>query len=394
MMRGHWVTMIGSMVLAPAWAGEPACGPDCDATPLARIATVYTGDAWRNASGGIATGNRYLDNLDVTLELSPGSMSGLGDVRLFAYLLHNQGDALAEELTGAAQGISNIETTGSLRLYELWLEWQVGRTPGTLRFGLYDLNSEFDAIETASLFINPSNGIGPDFAQSGHNGPSIFPNTSLALRYGLAGEQWSLQFAALDGVPGDPDHPDRTAMRFDSDDGVLLVTEVNYRAASGFRAGLGYWQYTGEFDDVLVTEARRDNAGLYGIVETPLLLAAGERGARFFVRAGQAEARINPIEHYLGFGGVYTGLLPQRPEDQIGLAVSIARLGEAWRSGTEGDVPHERETILELTYRIQVLEWLALQPDIQYVRHPGMDPGLEDSWLFGLRFEVSREWAW
>lgn len=394
MRRGYGLAILGAMAVA-AEASEPVCAPDCDAAPFVTAAAVYTGDAWRNASGGIETGNRYLDNLDVTLEVSPGPMFGLGDLRFFAYLLHNQGDALAEELTGAAQGISNIEATGSLRLYELWMEWQMGRTPGTLRFGLYDLNSEFDAIETAALFINPSNGIGPDFAQSGQNGPSIFPNTSLALRYGVAGERWSLQFAALDGVPGDPEHPDRTAMRFDSDDGLLLATEVNYRAASGFRAGLGFWQYTSEFDDLLVTDRRRDdNAGVYAIVETPLLLADGDRGARLFLRAGQAEARINPIELYLGFGGVYTGLLPQRPEDQIGIAVSIARLGDAWRGTASEALPHERETIVELTYRVQVLDWLALQPDIQYVRHPGMDPGLEDSWLFGLRFEVSREWAW
>jgi porin len=61
-----------------------------------------------------------------------------------------------------------------------------------VKIGLYDLNSEFDVIEAAALFLNPSHGIGPDFAQSGRNGPSIFPVTSLAIRgeYRLATRGW------------------------------------------------------------------------------------------------------------------------------------------------------------------------------------------------------------
>jgi carbohydrate-selective porin OprB len=39
-----------------------------------------------------------------------------------------------------------------------------------------------------------------------------------------------------------------------------------------------------------------------------------------------------------------------------------------------------------------VTDWLVLQPEVQYLRHPGMDPQREASWLFGLRLELSRSW--
>lgn len=51
-----------------------------------------------------------------------------------------------------------------------------------MRIGLYDLNSEFDALDDAGLFINSAFGVGTDIGLTGVNGPSIFPVTSLAVR--------------------------------------------------------------------------------------------------------------------------------------------------------------------------------------------------------------------
>ena len=55
--------------------------------------------------------------------------------------------------------------------------------PGLI--GRYDLNSEFYRLQSASLFLNSSFGIGPEFSQSGLEGPSIFPNTSVGARFAI-----------------------------------------------------------------------------------------------------------------------------------------------------------------------------------------------------------------
>ena len=69
--------------------------------------------------------------------------------------------------------------------------------------GLYDLNTEFDALESAGLFLNSSQGIGPEFAQSGLNGPSIFPTTTLGLRAKWApGSRFYLESVVLNGLAG------------------------------------------------------------------------------------------------------------------------------------------------------------------------------------------------
>jgi porin len=387
-----------SMALARAAAAADC--EECTAPPAIEIDAVYTGEAWRNTSGGLATGNRYLDNIDLTASLDGGQLFGIEGMKLFGYALYENGHVLSDDLVGAAQGVSNIEAPPAVRLYELWSEWQFGSAPGTVRFGLYDLNSEFDAIETAGLFVNPSHGIGPDFSQSGANGPSIFPNTSLAVRGAVSSGSWTYRAAILDGVPGDAEHPDRTRVHFDAGDGYLFVGEIDYAQPSGLRFGAGYWRYSAEFDDLTALDAegaplqRNDNAGAYLIAESPRLFARGtEDGLRFFARTGIAQDHINPLRRYTGAGAVLTGMW--LPDDQLGLALAVASLGEPWRESqhAQGLATDEHEYIWELSYRFALTGWLTLQPDVQYVRNPGMNPDVRDAWLVGLRFELAHGWS-
>ena len=332
--------------------------PACFAIPLLLCATgaladdaenlvleaTYTGEVWRQVSVGLATGERYLDNLDLTLAANGEGLLGLEGLQFFGYVLYNNGHVFCEELSGWAQCVSNIEATHALRLYELWSEWQLGSAGQSVRFGLYDLNSEFDSIETASLFITPSQGIGPDLSQTGEHGPSIFPQTSFGVRALKSVGAWSVQTAALNPVAK----------------GLLLIGEANYRPESGLRVGGGYWQYTSD-----------QNAGGYVIVESPAFIADAEgRGLRMYVRGGRADPDRNPIARYFGAGAVYSLLSSAEREHQIGFAIANA-------------VAIERN--YELTYRIAVADWLALQSDAQYVDHRG--------WAMGLRFEIGTRWA-
>ena len=43
----------------------------------------------------------------------------------------------------------------------------IAASPGSLRLGVYDLNSEFDALKTASLFLNSAHGIVRDHHPQG-----------------------------------------------------------------------------------------------------------------------------------------------------------------------------------------------------------------------------------
>ncbi len=265
----------------------------------------------------------------------------------------------------------------------------------SLKAGLIDLNADFDVNETGALFIGSSHGIGTEFAQTGDNGPSIFPSTSLAARLEYAPtDAWSFRFGAFDAAPNDPDRPRR--QRLNWSDGTLFVGETTLAAPGGARANVGAWGYTSEFDPLLGDDKVGNNWGTYGLLEGPLYQEPGHdgQGLSAFVRAGFADDRINQFSHYLGGGVVYTGPFRTRDDDQIGLAVAAAGNGDNFKraTGLDGGRAEDYETAIELTYRAQLTEWLALQPDIRYIIDPGAVGGLRNALAVGLRVEIGRAW--
>lgn len=378
----------------------PAAQADGPASPAIDLSVVYTGEVWRNTRGGLRRGERYLDNLDLTLTVDAERALGWRGVTLFAYGLYNNGASFSGDLTGDIQTISNIETgVKAARLYEAWIDKRFAGGRASVRFGLYDLNSEFDTTEAGSLSLLSSHGIGPDFAQSGRNGPSIFPVTSLALRAEYKPtDRWTARAAVLDGVPGDPARPKRTAIKLRARGGALLVGEIAYTDADT-KAAVGAWAYTSRFAGLerpADGDGRADNRGAYLLVERHLLRTRGgvaddvKPGLAGFLRLGFAQGRINPIGRYVGGGLVHTGLFRRERDDRLGVTVARAAFGRPYRravaaGGTRTD---RGETVVELTYRTPLTPWLTIQPDLQYVADPGGDPAVRDALALGLRAEI------
>lgn len=355
------------------------------AEPPLAIDLTYTADIWRAARGGVRTGTRYLDNFDIVAAADMERLVGWRGATVGVYGLYNNGASLGE-LLGDAQTASNIETgVRAFRLYEAWIDQKIGNT-ASVRLGLYDLNSEFDALESSSLFMGSAHGIGTDISQSGENGPSIFPSTSLGARVALSpAAGWTVRAAILDGVPGDPARPERTAIKLGNGDGALLVGEVEAPLKEG-KLLFGHWRYTALADDVTGAGQHR-NHGYYLRGESRLVPEAGDaaQGLAGFFRLGIADGRTNQFSHLASAGLTYTGLIKGRDEDQLGLAAASAFTSRDYRRTVGAD---DAETVIELTYRAPLNKWLTVQPNVQYVINPAADPALGNALALGLRFEV------
>jgi porin len=397
------IARIGALcALAPAASlAEP--GPDYHAYDLS---AVYTGEMWRAASGGLATGSRYLDNLDLMLAVDAERAFGL-PFTFFAHALYNNGHSISGDLVGDAQGVSSIEGYDAWRLFELWLEWRLGAASNhAVRYGLYDVNSEFDVTPTAGLFVGSSHGMGREFSQSGPHGPSTFPVTGLAVRYRWqVSDAWSFQAAAIEGVPGDPQKPKRTTVRLSQSEGALLIGELARESSRLTKAAVGVWHYTAEFDHMLADASgqpvrERKNSGAYVLADVALIGASerAEPGSAprlsAFMRFGVANGDLNRFDQYLGAGLAARDIIA--PGDELGLAVSQAQNGDAYRrlNAQLGADVESAETNVELTWRAPLNDWIAVQPTVQYVMNPNTDPALRDAWVLGLRFEVTAGRRW
>jgi porin len=118
---------------------------------------------------------------------------------------------------------------------------------------------------------------------------------------------------------------------------------------------------------------------LYATVDQPFLYnEESHTSFAVFARAMGAPSDRNLIDLYLDGGLVYKGPFG-RADDQIGIALGYARIGNA-ATGFDNDVVRftgspfpirSGEAVLEVTYRFQLAPWWQLQPDFQYVFNPG-----------------------
>ncbi len=262
---------------------------------------------------------------------------------------------------------------------------------------MFDIKSEFDSRQTSSIFINPSQGIGAEYSLTGVKGPSIFPNTSIALRikYNVS-PSFNIKAAAFDAVPGD---------LLDKHDGLLLTGELNYKSASEelnknyFSYLVGGWLYTGKFDRLLDSEPsgdpiyQRGNYGIYFSAEKFLIAKAEslDEGLSAFFRLGFADRNINKVDACIGAGVNYTGLIPGRNKDVFGLAAASIHNNEKYiaQMFQEGVEVCEYENIIELTYIFHLSDWFNVQPDLQYAIDPTYCRRENHSFLGGISLEFS-----
>jgi porin len=343
----------------------------------------YSSDMMAVVAGGVKRRARYLDNLDLVLEVDLEDLVDWEGAEMHVYGLYNNGQSISK-VVGDAQMVSEIEGNAqAFKLYEAWID-QMLAPDLSVRAGIYDLNSEFDLLESATLFVGGAHGMGSDIGMSGRNGPSIFPATGLAARilYRPA-EGWAVRAAILDGMPGHPEHPSRTSIRLGGGEGALLIGEVE-APVSGGRLLLGHWRYTSSFDRFEGTHGG-GNAGVYLRGEKTLVDDDRRRIDGFF-RLGTAAKHYNMFDHFVSAGFKLSGWMDGRPEDEMGLAVIGAFISPEYRRVNDAG---RSEIVAEATYRAPITSWLAVQPNLQYVRSPSADPSIDDAWVVGLRVELA-----
>ncbi|MGI8841643.1 MAG: carbohydrate porin [Caulobacteraceae bacterium] len=404
-------TRAGAQIVDPTAAAPPAPAPTSAPAPAATQAKppaplftftgAYTADLLSDVDGGKATGTRYIDLLKLSAAFDGGAAGRPGFTALVS-LEHSNGTSISNELIGDSQAVTNIEATPqAFRLYEAWVREEFAGGALAAKAGFIDLNTTFDVQETAALFLNASDGVGGELGDTGLNGPSIFPTPALAVTGAWRpAEGWTAQLGVFDGVAGDPTNRGRfVAVEISPAYGALVIAQVERRFGKALRLEAGAWTYTADFpalDDFQPDGAPRKiggDGGVYGLAEGRLLAKgkSDDGGLAGWVRIGAANGEINKIADYVGAGLVYTGPLAGRDKDQAGVAINRAGFGAPARAvaAREGSVLAAAETTFEATYRCVVTDWLSIQPDVQYVVHPGGDLALTNALVIGVRLAFS-----
>ena len=377
-------------------APAAASGAD-DPGDAFELSALYTADALWNLQGGLREGGAYLDYVEVAAGVDAGSILGWRGPALHASAFYRNDATFSERYVGDSLVVSNIDASSPMQLLEAWAEWGFDAAgPGSLRLGLYDLSSEFDVLDSRAVFLNSAYGTGQDIAQTGLNGPSLYPVTALGARLAWAAdERLLLKTAVLDGVPGDPEERGRSRLHVSSTEGALWIVEA-IGGGEHLRAGAGYWRYTTDFPVLAAADTqaatRNDNAGGYVMLELASAPVAGLDEPRWlgFARAGTAEESLNAFDRFYAAGVVLRSAWPGKYGSDLGLGASEARVGSGYRRqrAAAGLATAGCERNVELTWRFPLGEHAAVQPDLQYVQNPSADPAIPDAWVAGVRIEL------
>ncbi|WP_448661342.1 carbohydrate porin [Sphingomonas sp. CJ20] len=366
--------------VAPAFAQSEAGAP-------VTVSASYTVDAVSVAEG-VERKSFVLHNAQLVADFDFDRIAGVSGLTGNVHLLATAGGA-PNDAAGTLQGVNNIEVARHrAKLYEAWLEQGFAGGRASLRVGLNDLNAEFYQNDSAGLLIAPAFGIGSELAATGPNGPSIFPSTALTVRGNVQiGRHGYARVAAVNahaGVVGDPEGVDVTLR-----DGVLLIAEGGL--TYGGKVAVGAWRYTRRQDDIRAIDARgfpvrRIASGGYLLVDQQV---AGDdkRGASVFLRAGVSEGRTTPFRGGFQAGALLRGIVPGRPDGQLSFGIQHGRLSDAYRASLEdAGVESGRDEVgFELTYQDAITPFLAVQPDVQYIRRADRTGGSRNTLVFGLR---------
>ncbi len=426
----------------PIWAEEDEYGSRAPfpAGPLRQIddalkpygirpSLSYTGEVLGNASGGIRRGAIYGGRLDVGVDADLEKLFGWSGTKFHANVFNNHGDGLSREYIGNLMTVSNIEAINHTRLYELWIEKTFGN--GALRFGQFGADVEFDTSKYAGSFLNATFGWSAISSADLPAGGPASPLSALGVRArATLSDQLTLLFAVFNGNPAgpgvdDPQNLDPHGLNFRLRDSPLLMGELQYSyKIDPQRPGtfkLGAWMHTGTFSDLRfdtngvalanpasnrIPAQHRGDFAPYAVLEQMLVPfdPKGEKGIAAFGRLQVTQADRNTVDFYADGGINISGFWSAWPDDSISVGAGYARISSAAR-GFDQDTAsfgmptavRNYEAVLEATYSHQIARGWTVQPDIQYIMHPGggaSDPNslsgqrIPDALVLGMRMTV------
>ena len=392
-----------------------------------RFTFSYYGDAFANPVGGVKQAPGYDGRFGTIIDADLQKLIGWSGATFHASIHSIFGNQYSATHLDNLMLVSSVEAPPTIRLFNLWIEQDL-TSRISLRVGQFTAAQEFIVSRNADLFVNSTFGWPTLNTQDLPSGGPNYPEAALGARLQVAfSDQLVLRAAIFDGDPAgsgsnNPVTTDRYGVAFrlrdppfmiieavygyggarllgaqqnpnqEGNGGLPAVDEAGPRVAASPSAlpgvlKIGAWYNAGTFplQDFTQTGAMppqvRGDAAVYGLLEQTLWRMPGSpnRALGFFVRGVAAPSDRSEIDRYADAGFAFRGPFGWRPDDLVGIAFSYGRISPAAAANDRAlaaltGVPmpiRDYEAAIELTYRWELADNWSVQPDLQYIFHPG-----------------------
>jgi porin len=401
----------------------------------------YTAEVWGNTTGGLKRGTVYTGLLDFGTNLDFDKMLGWKGASFSTTWLWLSGRDASEDLVGNFLTVSNIAGFNTIRMLEMWFQqefWQREGGPAglSLRLGQLTADSEFFISDYGATFINGTFGWPAATYMNIPDGGTGYPMGAPGVRLAVSPVEWfTFQSAVFQGDVF-PQNVNNVGFRWrlnrplgyfwmneaqvhwnQSDDatglpgqfkvGAWFDSASNIPLANGTGNTWGDSGYYAIVDQMLFREPVAEAAPVTSkdakcvkpctdgksckSFKEPVALEKSNQGLGWFGRISFTPQNRNTVGFYFDTGLVYTGLIPGRDDDAVGVSLGYADLTSGVAQGMfdEGARNVGYEAVIEATYDAQITKWLHVQPDIQYIIRPGGSGDLGNAFVLGGRISVT-----
>jgi len=391
-------------------------------------------DMLGNTTGGASQGGTYSGLLNFGLAVDLQKAVGWEGASLKNTWLWLYGNNVSSKYIGNALTASTIAGSPAFRCYELWFQQNLFHDVVSLRGGLIPYDTEFMTSDTASLFLNSAFGPMALITLNLPNGGPQYPTATPGLRLALQPTSWlTLRSAFMQANPFEQENNlHNFNWNFGSAGGLLNLNEAaaSWNKDPGAKglpgtAKVGCWFQTGQ--GTQSGEGAEDgytfgspsavsySSGFYGMIDQKLYsppskvanagcgknpVSTGQdaqpqsdasgKGLSSFVQVGFDPQQTSISDFYFSHGFVYTGLIPTRDADKLGISFGYAQMSNYLQNkiGQSGVPGASFEAVAELTYSIRIAPAIAIQPDLQYILHASGTQQYGNALVVGARAVV------
>ena len=350
----------------------------------------------------------YMGRLKSTAEFNPEILAGWKGALFHASMYQIHGVGLSQHFVGSIAPVSDLEAVATTRLYELWVEQQFNDIL-SLRVGQLGVDTEFFLSPYYEIAVGGTFGWPTIVAANLPSGGPAYPFASPGVRLKVTpNDDLTLMMAIFDGDAagpglGDPQHRNRYGVNFRMSDPPFVIGEAQLKYGSADTGTvypgtlrIGAWTHFGRFADPRFTDdgrpisdptgtgvalQHRGDSGVSGVIDQQIYQRQEKKddGIYVFARMSFSPSDRNLIDFYVDGGVTCQGLVPGRPDDQFAILGAFSKISAFARAANfdanfyNGAFAPARnyEALAEATYSMKVANGVFIQPNIQYVAHPG-----------------------
>jgi len=362
------------------------------------------GDFLTDVAGSQVHHATYFGRFRASIDINFSKLSDF-DGEFFFSGIWQYGRNLSGQYLNVNTLTSSIAGEESERIDQLWYQQGFADNMFKVKVGQVAAVNEFGATDFFDILFNDELGYAPNaifsakqpFSPAGKPGIILWEDLS-DLTPGL------YMKAGIFTAYNNPYRPDSNGIYYydDFNHGMVGSFEVGYQEPKTvyngvYKAGINA-NNLGVYTNPATGENYHGDFTAYALAEKTVYRPTGadgklelKKGLDLLLEFVGALGDRNALQYEVTAGARYTGLIPGRDEDKVGLGFIYSDNGTAFGQAYEATHGHGLggETTVELDYQYNPAPWLSIQPDAQCIVDPGGDSDRSLIVVLGLRTIVS-----